>query len=186
MQLTIRDHTKFFENAPTLGQCMSYIEEYTSKHDLIIQYLIFDGRAIHERFEDTFIEMGPIDQFEVVTQTVIEAKQELKLQMQQYLKRAIPLIQSLSEQFCTAPEAKSWSSLNELLEAIEWLLNSRAYSTADFVVTVDSLAELLESLHIAMTNSDYGLISDILQYELVDIFNQLLKVLEREQEEVKK
>lgn len=184
LQLTIQNHTYCFENeAGQVSDCLEYLDQYALDHGLVIQYLIVDGVPVYDQFEQALLAAGSVKQVEAVSQTISEAKRELAFQAEQYLQNAIPIINDLAEQFRTSPSSKSWSSLNELLEAIEWLLNMERLLNSGGTENkatheaMQSLTDALGEFTSAIENNDFGLISDILQYELVECFTQILLAL---------
>lgn len=110
-----------------------------------------------------------------------------------YINNAISLIEKLSESFYQNPDDKTWNTLIDLFEGMEWILTTmdqidsiknleqivNDHSTwNEYVKEVNELMEMIKEMEEAVVSEDNISIGDILMYEIVPIFKNMKSKLE--------
>ncbi|WP_303866862.1 hypothetical protein [Acetobacterium wieringae] len=110
---------------------------------------------------------------------------DILISSNEYIQNAKKALKHLSEEFYQAPESKSWTDLADFFEGIQWILEtiSRIDQISnletiisnykiwnEYVQNIKGLNEIVRELDDAMKNNDHVLIGDLLQYEVLPIF----------------
>lgn len=182
MKLLFQEQTVELNNDSTIEHVIQHINELLGK-EYYFSHLIANGQEITEAPEEYLYQnLTSITELEVVA---IEAKKfinDLLLSSEEYIERAMPHITDLFEAFYHNPNRDHWISLSELFEGIQWL--------ASMITTVDhsivkpqnwtavfepamEMQEELGGLEEALENMDTVLVADILQYEVLPVFEVL-------------
>lgn len=171
------------------------IDNIVNSANMIFSHLIIDGQEVYNDFYDYFLDnMKNIQEVKVVTRTAKEAFEEILLSTIDYLNRAIPEIEVLSNEFYKTPSRESWGKLGDLLEGIKWIMDTFMIIDADFGLKnivnsyedwniyaedIYKLNELLIEFEEILENSDFVSTADILSYEIIPLFNDMKKKLEK-------
>ena len=171
------------------------IDNIVNSANMIFSHLIIDGQEVYNDFYDYFLDnMKNIQEVKVVTRTAKEAFEEILLSTIDYLNRAIPEIEVLSNEFYKTPSWESWGKLGDLLEGIKWIMDTFMIIDADFGLKnivnryedwniyaedIYKLNELLIEFEEILENSDFVSTADILSYEIIPLFNDMKKKLEK-------
>ena len=123
---------------------------------------------------------------EILEVIAISAKvfvDDLLLSSEEYTERAIPHITMLFNAFYINPTQENWIELSEVLEGIQWLLSMveaidnsivRPSNWTEVMTPIAGLKEELGNLEEALENTDTVLIADMLQYEILPVFEVLV------------
>ena len=109
-----------------------------------------------------------------------------------YIKNAIPLITKLSDEFYQLPSNSSWKQLTNLFEGIQWIIQTLTQIDSindlnsiinyekwnEYVQAVSQLNEFIPELENSIINKDNILIGDLLLYEIVPTFENMLDKLQ--------
>ncbi|MBC8588310.1 hypothetical protein [Paratissierella segnis] len=109
-----------------------------------------------------------------------------------YIKNAIPLITKLSDEFYQLPDNNSWKQLTNLFEGIQWIIQTLTQIDSindlnsiinyekwnEYVQAVSQLNEFIPELENSIINKDNILIGDLLLYEIVPTFENMLDKLQ--------
>jgi len=171
------------------------IDNIVNSANMIFSHLIIDGQEVYNDFYDYFLDnMKNIQEVKVVTRTAKEAFEEILLSTIDYLNRAIPEIEVLSNEFYKTPSRESWGKLGDLLEGIKWIMDTFMIIDADFGLKnivnsyedwniyaedIYKLNEILIEFEEMLENSDFVSTADILSYEIIPLFNDMKKKLEK-------
>lgn len=166
------------------------IKESIQKNQSELSHFVIDGEIIEDGFEEYLrSNIKVIAEVTVVTKDLHTLVNETITTTNAYIGNAIEVLGSLYESFYQVPTDNSWHSLADLFEGIQWILNvsNRIDSYKDlekmvtnyktwneFINGVRSIDEILPEMENAMANGDNVLIGDLLQYEVLPLF-QLLK-----------
>ena len=111
-----------------------------------------------------------------------------------YLDRSIPEIEMLSNEFYKTPSKESWQKLMDLIEGIRWIMDTfvsidsngelknivNSYEEWNlYAKDVYSLQELMMDFEEILRNNDFISTGDILSYEIVPLFKEMKKKLEK-------
>ena len=196
MKIKILDRVLEYENKEEVYNAL--VEEINStlkNSNLIFSHLIIDGKEVYEDFSNYFFDnVENIKEITVVAKTVKEMSNDIMLSTIDYLDRAIPEIDKLSNEFYKTPSQESWNKLIDLIDGIRWIID--AFATIDsnvdlknivksyeewnlYAKDVYSLKELLLDFEEILENSDYVSTADILSYEVVPLFKDMKEKLEK-------
>ena len=196
MKIKILDRVLEYKNKEEVYNAL--VEEINStlkNSNLIFSHLIIDGKEVYEDFSNYFFDnVENIKEITVVAKTVKEMSNDIMLSTIDYLDRAIPEIDKLSNEFYKTPSQESWNKLIDLIDGIRWIID--AFATIDsnvdlknivksyeewnlYAKDVYSLKELLLDFEEILENSDYVSTADILSYEVVPLFKDMKEKLEK-------
>lgn len=196
MKIHVLDKTFEYENSiKAYDALVSCINELVDKSDIIFSHLIIDGVEIYDDFYDYFLNnIKNIEEVIIVTKTKKEISKEIILSTIDYVERAIPEIENLSDQFYKTPSNESWNKLVDLFEGIKWILDTfimidnnkqlknivNSYEEWNlYAQDIYSLKELLGEFEEILENGDYVSTADILSYELIPLFKNMRDKLEK-------
>ena len=127
--------------------------------------------------------------------------EDILLSTVDYLERAIPEIEILSNEFYKTPSRESWKKLMDLIEGIKWIMDTFAAIDSNeqlknivnsyeewntYAKDIYELNELIIEFEEILENSDFVSTADILSYEIIPLFNnmkeKLLKLISEEVE----
>lgn len=196
MIIHILDKSLEYENKQeVLDTIFKEIDNIVNSANMIFSHLIIDGQEVYNDFYDYFLDnMKNIQEVKVVTRTAKEAFEEILLSTIDYLNRAIPEIEVLSNEFYKTPSRESWGKLGDLLEGVKWIMDTFMIIDADFGLKnivnsyedwniyaedIYKLNEILIEFEEILENSDFVSTADILSYEIIPLFNDMKKKLEK-------
>lgn len=194
MNICILDKVFNFKNDPEIiEQIFDSINEEIQKEDLQFSHLIIDGEAVYENFDSYIIgNIENIVKIEVVAISLAEMVKESIISTEQYAKNAIPIISKLSEEFYQKPKESTWSQLTDLFEGIQWIIQSITQINSiessndivsnygvwsEYVQEMSKLNYILSELESAILNNDNILIGDMLMYEIIPVFENMVEKL---------
>ncbi|KAF5080014.1 hypothetical protein DSECCO2_123840 [anaerobic digester metagenome] len=124
----------------TIEKIIDAITEILNRDNAIAIDYIVDGNSVKEDLGKYLSErLAEIQEIEVITQTVKQLIMETIHSAYNYLQNAIPQIRSIASEFEMEPDAITWQSLNELLEGLNWLIDSmermNALKSLELIVT---------------------------------------------------
>lgn len=188
MQITLLNETFEWDmKNKSLDELFNEIDRKVTDTPYTVSHLLIDGVEVFDDFY-TYIEerMDDIEQIEVGVRTFAEFINDLLSSMHQYLERATPELEKLSELFYQRDET-SWEQLQLLIEAVQWIheairtIDSKQQKLPEWnqiVVVAVEMQEQFEPLEEAMVAQDTVLLGDLLQYEWLPIFIKLKTALE--------
>jgi len=195
MNIYVLDKVLNFKNDPEIiEQIFDSINEEIQKEDLQFSHLIIDGEEIYNDFDSYIIEnIEDIIKIEVAAFSLQEMVKESIISNEKYVKNAIPIISKLSEEFYQKPKESTWSQLTDLFEGIQWIIQSITQinsieSSSDivsdygvwneYVQEMSKLNGIVSELEGAIVNNDNILIGDMLLYEIIPVFETMVKKLD--------
>ncbi|CCQ94652.1 conserved hypothetical protein [[Clostridium] ultunense Esp] len=203
MIICVLDKTLEYENNKDILDTMfNEINDIVSDTNLIFSHLIIDGLEVYNDYYDYFLDnIRNIEEVTVVTKTVKKMSEEILLSTVDYLERAIPEIEILSNEFYKTPSRESWKKLMDLIEGIKWIMDTFAAIDYNeqlknivnsyeewniYAKDIYELNELIIEFEEILENSDFVSTADILSYEIIPLFNnmkeKLLKLISEEVE----
>lgn len=203
MIIHILDKTLEYENKKNILDTMfKEINDIVSGTNLFFSHLIIDDLEVYDDFYDYFLDnIKNIEEVIVVTKTIKKMSEEVLLSTVDYLERAIPEIEILSNEFYKTPSRESWKKLMDLIEGIKWIMDTfvaidsneqlknivNSYEEWNiYAKYIYELNELIIEFEEILENSDFVSTADILSYEIIPLFNnmkeKLLKLISEEVE----
>ena len=196
MKIHILDQTlEYANNKSILGDMFEKINKNIANLNLVFSHLSVDGQEIYDDFYDYFLDnIKSIHEVKVITQTVKEISQETILSTLDYIDRAIPEIEILSNEFYKTPTRNSWNKLLDLIEGVNWIISSFTYIDSNnelknivndyeewnlYAKDVYSVKDLIIEFEEILQNNDLVSTADILSYEIVPLFNDMKEKLEK-------
>lgn len=182
MKLLFKEQVIEFIQDSTTEEVIDTINELLQVN-YFFSHFVADGKEIHEDPE-TFLttNLQGVVSLEIIALNAKDFINDLLLSAEEYSKRAVPHITTLSDEFYNNPSATSWAELSELFEGIQWLssmVETIGQSTAcpsnwNEVLTPTSAMQVeLGNLEEALENTDTVLIADMLKYEILPVFEVL-------------
>jgi len=182
MELLFQQQQFNFEHTPASDEVIEKINELL-KESYYFSHFIADGTEVYEDHENYLIvNIGRIEKLEVIAKTEKEFINDVLLSAQEYLKRAKPELATLPEGFYANPTADTYASFEQLLGGLQWLdemlsivgsSNERPKGWEQYMGLSETMKSEIANLGEAVENSDNVLVADIIQYELISIFEEL-------------
>lgn len=195
MKVYILDKVLEYNNEKSIiDNIFQEIDNILEKSDYFFSHLVVDDIEIYEDFNDYFLDnIRNIKEVQVISKTLKELALNIMFSTIDYLNRAIPEINILSNEFYKIPTEQSWSKLSDLLEGVGWIVDS--FVTIDtnsrlrdivssyeewnhYAKDIYSLQELLGELEGAMETQDTVSMGDIISYEISPLFQSMKEKLE--------
>lgn len=195
MKVYILDKVLEYNNEKNVIESMfQEIDNILEKSNCFFSHLLIDDLEVYEDHYDYFKDnIRNIKEVKVVVSTLKELVQNIMLSAVDYLNRAIPEIDILSNEFYKTPSEQSWAKFSDLLEGIAWIMDSfNAIDTNgklkelvssyeewnSYAKDIYSLHELLRDLEKVIENQDTVSVADILSYEINPLFIDIKEKLE--------
>lgn len=182
MELLFKDKTIQFDILPSVEEVIEKINELLADQ-YYYSHLIIDGEEIYEELENYLLQsLESIMTLEVVVKTVREFVNDVLIMAADYLTTAVPEMTSLADGFYKNPTADNWGEFSAMLEGMQWLnhsidlIDKAKERPANWDECINHAVQLqmeLKNLEEAVGNTDSVLIADIIQYELLPIYEAL-------------
>lgn len=194
MKIYVNDKKLEYENSMTAYDRLSCeIDDLVNNPDLVFSHLIIDGVEVYDNFYNYFLDnIKNIEEITVVIKTIKEISKEIIVSTVDYIERAIPELEILSNEFYKTPSKDSWNKLMDLLEGFKWIMdtftaidtNSQLKDIVNsyeewnlYAKDIYSLKELLIKFEEILEDSDLISIADILSYEIKPLFKGIKEKL---------
>lgn len=178
MQVKILDQTYELANERSaIEELFSVIEEKLKNTGYIFSSLTVDGVEINADYGLYLSQhINEIQEIEVRVKSFRSLMAETMASAVDYLERARPEVENLSDEFYRGPTEESWYKLGQLLEGLQWLLEvlstvenyQPGKQSTPWGVEFKEKVKLLQE---ALENSDHVLLGDLLQYEISPFFS---------------
>ena len=196
MKIHILDKVLEYENhIDILDTMFDEVNNIVSGTSLIFSHLIIDGVIVYDDYYDYLLDnIRNIEEVIIVVKTAKKISEEVLLSTIDYLDRSIPEIEMLSNEFYKTPSKESWQKLMDLIEGIRWIMDTfvsidsngelknivNSYEEWNlYAKDVYSLQELMMDFEEILRNNDFISTGDILSYEIVPLFKEMKKKLEK-------
>lgn len=183
MKVHFQNEIREFENTSRgIDELIENINSFIKESGLVFSHLNIDGVNIYADYEDYMLsELRSIDRVTLVLKTIEEVVVELQQSLSEYLERALPVMQGLSEQFYQGESADSWNSLADLMDGLQWIMGALYTLTQSvkgdvkeyYLNVIEKIESVLQELLEALEAKDAVSIADIIQYEIVDTLAEL-------------
>lgn len=196
MKIHILDKVLEYENhIDILDTMFDEVNNIVSGTSLIFSHLIIDGVIVYDDYYDYLLDnIRNIEEVIIIVKTAKKISEEVLLSTIDYLDRSIPEIEMLSNEFYKTPSKESWQKLMDLIEGIRWIMDTfvsidsngelenivNSYEEWNlYAKDVYSLQELMMDFEEILRNNDFISTGDILSYEIVPLFKEMKKKLEK-------
>ena len=196
MKIHILDKVLEYENhIDILDTMFDEVNNIVSGTSLIFSHLIIDGVIVYDDYYDYLLDnIRNIEEVIIIVKTAKKISEEVLLSTIDYLDRSIPEIEILSNEFYKTPSKESWQKLMDLIEGIRWIMDTfvsidsngelknivNSYEEWNlYAKDVYSLQELMMDFEEILRNNDFISTGDILSYEIVPLFKEMKKKLEK-------
>lgn len=196
MKINLLGIMKEYENnREQIDEIFEYIEETVEKSNVILSHFEIDGLEIYSNFSEYFLDnIRNIREVNVITRTEKEMYKEILVSTLDYIERAIPEIEILSNEFYKTPTSGMWDKLIQLIEGFNWIIASFSsidskYNLKDLVDDYEmwniyaqdifALKSLITEIDDIMQSNDLVSLGDILGYEISPLFDKIKETLEK-------
>lgn len=183
MKLLFQKQTVTFEQTPIIEEVIEKINELL-QDQFYFSHLLADGEEILEDPEQFLVkQLVNIDSLEVIAVAAKEFINDLLLSAEEYTERSVPQITELVDEFYNNPSGENWADLSALFEGVQWLttmietVNQSAVRPTNWdevVTSSEALQTELGNLEEALENADTVLVADMLQYEILPVFESFV------------
>lgn len=189
MRVIINNEIVEFENIKeNVEKIVESINNSLTERELVLSHLVIDGNNIDEEYYQYLTDnVLTIQEIIVVVRTPETIVNETLNSAYEYIANAALVIKPLTEAFYQSPKQDSWNSLANLFEGIQWIIETvnriddfenlknividyKIWN--EYVQTIGGLSAVILELEEAMVNQDQVLIGDLLQYEVLPIFEK--------------
>lgn len=105
---------------------------------------------------------------------------EVRNDLMKYLPKLEKGLMAILNKFKNEKESKAFSELTDALEGFTWILNVAQIIEPD-LIDIFEFNDILETLLDAIENKDIETISDVIEFELIDLVIQWQEELETEE-----
>jgi hypothetical protein len=184
MRIELLDN--FYEadnNKEAVDKLFDEVSSLQENGQYILDYIEIDGNKVHGNYYDVLIDnIAFIKEVKVVMVSANDYLREIMVSIKKYIENAVKEISSLADGFYRGTDNDTWIKFQQFIEGIEWInsgaaivaKNAKALSEADkYVKTVSEILNKLPELEEAINNSDYVLIGDLLNYEIIPVLETI-------------
>ena len=196
MKIYIENQVLEYKNDKNeIDNILNEIDNIVNKSSKILSHMVIDDFEVYESYYDYFLDnIRVIEKVEVISLTYKELVDDILLSKIDYLENTPNKIEELANKFYKVPDRESWESLNDLLGAMGWIINTFSSIDQDsrlkdsvsnyeywnlYAKEVFSLQKILGEFEGALSNNDSILIGDILSYEILPKFEQMAEKLSK-------
>lgn len=158
------------------------INEQISRTEKVFSHLQVDGLNLYENhYQYLLDEVESIHDVYIVLLEREEMAAELQLSLNDYLTRAIPVMEQLFDSFYQGAKAEDWDRFSNLADGLQWILGALQTLTqyadeeaASYYADVhEKITSVLGELVDATEAQDAVTIADMIQYEIVETLAEL-------------
>ncbi|MBU8713670.1 hypothetical protein [Brevibacillus parabrevis] len=187
MQVIIGDNTFQCENSKQgIASLLNQIEAVKTESNLIFNHVTVDGTDIYDNIEEyLFANFNSIHSITVHLFSKEMLKNDIINSIHEYVVRAMPEIEKLSNDMYTGLSTELWGRFGQLVEGIQWLSQTGSFfsneaghqegSEVDHSLFI--FDREMEQFEEALEQQDNVLLADIMQYEVVPRFEKIAEHL---------
>lgn len=187
MKMILQEEVYEFSNQVNeIEKMFNLINEKMDEGHLQLSHLIIDEIPVYQDYYDYFVKhIKTIETVEIIYSHLDRLVNETLISAYDYLSNTVTAVQSLSEDFYQNPQEATWNNLADLLEGIQWLIETeqridendnikkiiKSYPIwNEYVQMIKKIFSTLPELEEAMQNRDHVFIGDLLLYEILPSF----------------
>lgn len=175
-------------NTSNTDDLIQIIQEEVEKQGGFFSHLRIDEVEVYEDI-DIYItdRWDNMQQIEIVVKTEKEFVHELLATSIEYLKGAMPAVETLANQLYQGSNQETWDKLVEFLDGLQWLSNmvdtihnSKITLTRwpEMIAKFENINSHYPELNRAIESKDLVLVGDILSYEMIPELKAALSELQ--------
>lgn len=183
-------------NVKSIEEVFDYIKQALDETEYNFSYMIVDGEEVYDDFE-FYLEdnIKSIGEVRAIMLTTKEMVRDNLATIDEYVERAIPIINKLSDKFYKEPNVDDFKQISELSEGIGFIHHT--FSSIDtmedlskvvldyevwneYAKEVKILEDIMKELNLAVKDNDTTLVGDILSSKIIPVFenmNEKLNIL---------
>lgn len=183
MKVYFQEETKRYENtSEAITELVKDINSFIEKTNMIFSHLDIDGVEVYEDHEQYLLnELSSVEEIKLILKTMEDVAAELQQSLTDYLDRALPVMENLSDQFYQGESEEAWNDFADLADGLQWIISAvqtLSQFVEDEVQTYYSsvsrkLESVLQELLEALEAKDTVTIADMIQYEIVETLAEL-------------
>jgi hypothetical protein len=187
MQIRLLERTMEFESSSNAEQCIEAIQLELDNNKRYCSGIIVNGETLYDDFGDYLTEhFLQVEHVEIMTQTLEQLVYDTSTSTYSYLNGSVQALPQLASGFNSNPTEDTWTKLGSFFEGMAWTIQSmtllsqhieNADVTSDINAQVSKLIAAASEMEIAVNNKDYVLLADILQYEVMEIYNDIAAII---------
>jgi hypothetical protein len=187
MKIKLLNHVFEYANQVSeIAKLFETINQQMEDEQLQLSHLIVDKVPVYQDYYAFFEKnIATIQQVEVICKHMEALVDETLASAYDYLKNGKLTVQEMANTFYQQPKDQTWNTFSNLLEGIEWLINTQSridqikglksiikdYSVwNEYVQLIKKMIAVLPELEEAMAQQDHVLIGDLLLYEILPLF----------------
>lgn len=182
MKFVFQGETMVVDESLSVQQIIETINDLLADQ-YFFSHLLVNDKEVYDELEEYLYEVVDTDiTIEIVAKTMQQFVNEVLVMATDYFERAIPEMNTLANGFYKSPTANDWQAFSDLIEGMQWLyqsietvdqLKQKPVNWNDCIYHAAQLQVELQTLQEAIENSDSILIADIIQYEILPIYQKL-------------
>lgn len=166
----------------------SYVKRVLTDNSLCLNHMVIDGTVVSDGYDQYISEnLDNIEFIDVKADPLIDLLDDALRSGSEYLKRAIPEIRDLGNEFYRTPGGETWKKFQQMLEGLEWIMqlihsinaNRNFYLNGERYEEFGArLNEELANLNDAVSRKDMVLIGDLILYEILPLLESVEKTVD--------
>lgn len=183
MMVYMLDNAYHWENhESSIQRLQQEVECVLAEKGYFLKHMIVDGVTLYtDHYQYLADNLDRVERVEVVLITKEELCDEIYSSLNDYLTRSMPLINDLVTELYRGENNRStWQTLAELVEGLQWILQSVHFindTKRDALFpTGEALEESLKTLLEGMNHSDLTTIGDVIHYEIIPYLESIQRV----------
>lgn len=186
MKIILNDNEQILEvNTSSVEEIIDYIFQL-KEEDKILSHVVIDGQTVYTNLNEYLENNNQIDTIQVITKSFKDYINETLGTAEEYLTSAIPHLKNLITAFYNNPSEEDWSLFTDFTEGLMWLMNMIANidglkikpsNWQEYITVYKAIEEHIQSLAEAMEHKDEILTADIINYEIMPLYESLKDVI---------
>jgi len=108
---------------------MDIVNHAIDEQSLIFCGFQIDGEEYHGELADRITDRGSsIEMIVAIMLTEEQLKQDTLLSVEEYIHKALPLLETLYNDFYNSPSVETWNDLGQLVESMKWISKVADYT----------------------------------------------------------
>lgn len=176
-----------YNNEPaSVQKIMDSLDEFANSPDYVLNSIIINNIEIYEDYYNCL--MKNIDEVQTVEVILLSSEEYIGYifaTINEYVNGALSEIRKLADDFYKGASDDVWHSFQQFLEGMEWIVSvsdvaAEKKSDCDlnlYFKIINDLKEKLLELGEAITASDLVLAADLINYEIIDVLENLIEAV---------
>ncbi|NQF13284.1 hypothetical protein HPY31_05045 [Brevibacillus sp. HB1.3] len=162
-------------NSVMIETVLNIVDQVVRDHSLVFCGFEVNREEFYDDLAQLVADRGEtIETIEAILLTQEQWRRETLHSVKGYLQNALPLLETLYQDFYDSPSERAWQDFGKLIESIEWI--SKVAEFTDSQAFLDCREEV-RNLELAVSQQDNGQIGDIIQFEIIPRFEKAIEAL---------